>query len=615
MFSWFESLIDPFESKNLSQPPRKVVSFCWYFVKPYWKIFLIIGLTSTAVAIFEVLVLTFLGDLVNWLADSPRETFFEDNFWNLIWIGAVVLMIIPLLHFTWELMFHQSLMGNFPMAIRWRLHRYLLRQSYEFYQNDFAGRIATKLMQTSLAVRQVTTVVAELLVYIIVYFTSGIVAVGGADWRLILPLLCWIVLYVCTMLVFVPRLEKISHKQSHARSTMTGQIVDAYTNISTVKLFSHAEREENYARSSMKVFLQTVFSQMRLVTSVNMVLMAINALLLFSVGAMAIWLWQVSNVTVGDIALVVGLVLRIEGMSQYILWELGELFESIGTIADGITTISQPRKVQDRKNAKPLMVTMGEIEFKGIKFNYGKSSGVIENLNLFIAQGEKIGLVGRSGAGKSTLVNLLLRFYDLEGGKILIDYQDIEQVLQVTLRKQISVVTQDTALLHRSVFDNIAYGMTDATMKDVEAAADKAHALEFIRELEDRDGRTGFDAHVGERGVKLSGGQRQRVAIARVLLKNAPILILDEATSALDSEIEAAIQEQLHNLMEGKTVIAIAHRLSTIAAMDRLIIMDKGKIVEEGNHDDLIKRNGLYANLWARQSGGFIETIGVDESG
>ena len=444
------------------------------------------------------------------------------------------------------------------------------------------------------------------------YFISGLIAVGSADWRLMLPLLCWIVLYIASIVYFVPKLEKVSEKQSHARSTMTGHIVDAYTNISTVKLFSHAEREEVYAQRSMFSFLKTVYSQMRLVTWLNMVLMVINSLLLFSVGVVAIWLWQTSVVTIGDIALAIGLVLRIEAMSQHILWELGELFESIGTVADGISTISQPRKVQDLVDAKQLVVTNGRINFSNITFNYGKSTDVINNLDLTIQPGEKIGLVGRSGAGKSTLVNLLLRFYDLEEGKILVDDQDISRVTQESLRQQISVVTQDTSLLHRSIIENIAYGFPNATRKEVELAARKAHALEFIRDLEDQDGKIGFDAHVGERGVKLSGGQRQRIAIARVLLKNAPILILDEATSALDSEVEAAIQEQLTNLMEGKTVIAIAHRLSTIAAMDRLVIMDEGVVVEEGTHQELKEAGGTYAKLWARQSGGFIGTSEVD---
>ena len=606
MFSWFERLIDPFAIEDLSQPPRTVPAFCWHYAKPYWKILTAVVSISMIVAILEVLILTFLGDLVNWLSDAPKESFFETNFWNLVWISLVILVFIPICHLTWELLFHQTMMGNFPMALRWRLHRYLIRQSYEFYQNDFAGRIATKLMQTALAVRQVTAVATELLVYIVVYFISGLIAVGSADWRLMLPLLCWIVLYIASIVYFVPKLEKVSEKQSHARSTMTGHIVDAYTNISTVKLFSHAEREEVYAQRSMFSFLKTVYSQMRLVTWLNMVLMVINSLLLFSVGVVAIWLWQTSVVTIGDIALAIGLVLRIEAMSQHILWELGELFESIGTVADGISTISQPRKVQDLADAKQLVVTNGRINFSNITFNYGKSTDVINNLDLTIQPGEKIGLVGRSGAGKSTLVNLLLRFYDLEEGKILVDDQDISRVTQESLRQQISVVTQDTSLLHRSIIENIAYGFPNATRKEVELAARKAHALEFIRDLEDQDGKIGFDAHVGERGVKLSGGQRQRIAIARVLLKNAPILILDEATSALDSEVEAAIQEQLSNLMEGKTVIAIAHRLSTIAAMDRLVIMDEGEVVEEGTHQELIEKGGTYAKLWARQSGGFI---------
>ncbi|MEP3277600.1 MAG: ABC transporter ATP-binding protein [Stappiaceae bacterium] len=613
MFSWFERMIDPFASKDLSQPPNSVLAFCWYFVRPYWKIFAAVALMSAMVAIFEVMIFSFLGDLVNWLSSESKETFFDNNLGHLIWIGVVIVIILPVLHFLWELLFHQSLMGNYPMAIRWRLHRYLLRQSYEFYQNDFAGRVATKLMQTALAVREVATKASELLVYIVVYFASAVVVVAEADWRLALPLLVWLVLYIAAMYVFVPKLQKISQKQAHARSTMTGHIVDAYTNIPTVKLFSHAAREETYARGSMFGFLKTVYGQMRLVTVLNMTLMTINTALLFSVGVLSIWLWQVSKVTTGDIALVIGLVIRLQGMSQWIMWELGTLFESIGTVADGISTISQPRKVLDVPGAKSLSVKRGTVEFDNIKFHYGKSGGVIDNLNLTIEPGEKIGLVGRSGAGKSTLVNLLLRFYDLEGGHIRIDGQDIAQVRQDSLRENISVVTQDTSLLHRSVMENIAYGKPDASMEEIITASERAQALEFIKGLEDQNGQTGFDAHVGERGVKLSGGQRQRIAIARVLLKNAPILILDEATSALDSEVESAIQEQLNNLMAGKTVIAIAHRLSTIAAMDRLVIMENGRIVEQGSHNALLQQKGVYAGLWARQSGGFIEPPSEDK--
>ncbi|MEM9632003.1 MAG: ABC transporter ATP-binding protein [Pseudomonadota bacterium] len=609
MFDRFEKLVDPFENKELDVPPKGFWAFCWYYTKPVWPILACVSLFGTLVALAEVYIFTFLGDLVTWLERSDPSTFLNENWPTLLFMVVVLLVLRPLLEVVWQLFFHQGLMGTYPMSIRWRVHRYLLRQSVSFYQNDFAGRIATKLMQTALGVREVVSRIADIMVYVAVYFVAAVVVVADANLWLSLPFLIWIVAYLVTIRVFVPKLRDVSKQQADARSLMTGHVVDAYTNITTVKLFSHADREEAYARNSMYGFLKTVFHQMRLVTGLNIVLVFINMVLLTSIGGLAIILWQAGTVTIGEVTIAVAFVLRLQGMSHWILWELAGLFENIGTVQDGITTISREREVMDAPGAKALQVEQGEIRFENIRFHYGKESGVIDDLSLTIKPGEKIGLIGRSGAGKSTLVNLLLRFYDLEGGRVLVDGQDIFQVRQDDIRANVGVVTQDTSLLHRSIFENVAYGKPEATREDVLAALQKAHASEFVEGLVDMEGRTALDAHVGERGVKLSGGQRQRIAIARVLLKDAPILALDEATSALDSEVELAIQESLFDLMTGKTVIAIAHRLSTIAAMDRLIVMDQGRIIEEGSHQELLEKNGLYAQLWQHQSGGFLAPV------
>ncbi|NBN63242.1 ABC transporter ATP-binding protein [Pannonibacter tanglangensis] len=606
MFSRFERLVDPFSDTDLSVPPKGFLAFCWYYTRPVLPILLGVAVFAAAIAILQVTIFTYLGDLVNWLSSADRDTFLAENWPYLLVMALVILLVLPVIEVLFELLMHQSLLGPFPMSIRWRVHRYLLRQSMTFYQNDFAGRIANKMMQTALAVREVVTKIVDIFVYVVVYFASAVVVVGDANPYLAAPLVVWLLAYLAVLRVFIPRLKDISQEQADARSVMTGHVVDAYTNIATVKLFSHADREEAYARKSMTVFLDTVFGQMRLVTILNTTLTLINNLLLFSTGAMAIYLWQIDVVTTGDIAIAIALILRLQGMSQWILWEVSGLFENVGTVQDGIGTISREREVRDLLDARPLTVSEGGIRFEKVDFHYGKTRGVIDGLSLDIRPGEKIGLIGRSGAGKSTIVNLLLRFYDVEGGRILVDGQDIATVRQDDLRANIGVVTQDTSLLHRSIYENVAYGSPRASEADVLEALRKAHALEFVGQLEDKDGRRGLSAQVGERGVKLSGGQRQRIAIARVLLKNAPILVLDEATSALDSEVEAAIQDSLFDLMEGKTVIAIAHRLSTIAAMDRLIVLDKGRIIEMGRHEDLLAAGGLYAQLWTHQSGGFL---------
>ncbi|PLW79165.1 ABC transporter ATP-binding protein [Cohaesibacter celericrescens] len=606
MFSRFEKLVDPFTLDNLEQPPQGFWAFCWHYTRPVAPFLCIVSIMSAAVAVIEVMMYGFVGDLVNWFATSDRATFFDDHTDDLIWMGILVLVIMPVLEFAWQFLFHQTIIGNYPMSIRWRVHRYLLRQSMTFYQDEFAGRVAQKLMQTALAVREVITRLADVLVFISVYFISALVLIGQTHWQMAMPLALWIVGYIGVMVFFVPRLRDISKTQANARSDMMGKVVDAYSNISVVKLFSHASREDNYAKASMMGFMKAVYRQMRLVTLLEIALKTINQLLLVATVAVSIYYWHLGLATGGDIAIATGLVLRLRGMSQWILWEVSGVFENVGTVQDGISTISQPQVVLDKPDAVPLVVSSGKIEFDKVSFDYGKDEPVVDALDLTINPGEKIGLVGRSGAGKSTLINLLLRFYDLNSGAIKVDGQRVSDVQQDSLRAQIGVVTQDTALLHRTVLENIVYGREGASLEEAKEAARKAQALDFIEGLTDSNGNSGMDAQVGERGVKLSGGQRQRIAIARVLLKNAPILVMDEATSALDSEVEAAIQDSLNVLMEGKTVLAIAHRLSTIASMDRLIVMDAGRIVEMGSHEELLTNGGLYASLWQRQSGGFI---------
>jgi ATP-binding cassette subfamily B multidrug efflux pump len=612
IFRWFERRTDAFSDGEAAMPPATLNGFIWHYTKPFWPWIAVTSLLAALVAVIEVSLFAILGSVVDWLARTTPETVFTDYSVELMLLAGLVLVLHPLLNFFYEVILHQTLMGNFPMRIRWEAHRYVLRQSLEFFQNDFAGRIATKVMQAALAVREVVLKTADVFVFVAVYFTAAIVLFADADWRLAIPMVTWLIGYLGALWYFVPRLKRVSKAQADARSLVTGRIVDSYTNIPTVKMFAHTEFEDRYARDGMEPFLDNVHQQMRLSTKLITSLNVLNALNLFGVGAMALWLWSVGAISAGAIAFAVGLVLRLKGMSHWIMWEVSGLFENIGVVQDGIESISRRRQVVDKPGAVALEVPRGELRFEGIGFHYGKDRseldrGIIDQLTLTVQPGEKLGIVGRSGAGKSTLVSLLLRFYDLEKGRILIDGQDIGGVTQSSLRASIGMVTQDTSLLHRSIADNIRYGRPEASLEEVMQAARRAAAHDFILGLEDQRGRKGYDSHVGERGVKLSGGQRQRIAIARVLLKDAPILILDEATSALDSEVEAVIQDSFTGLMEGKTVLAIAHRLSTIAAMDRLVVMDKGAIVEMGNHAELLERGGLYASLWARQSGGFID--------
>jgi ATP-binding cassette subfamily B multidrug efflux pump len=618
IFDWYERRNDPFPRWQPDKPPETLWGFVLHYSWPFRWLIISTSALAAIIAILEVYLFATVGSLVDWLADADRETFWSDHTAWLLTVTVVVLVVLPLLKFFYEVAVNQGLLGNFAMRTRWQAHRYVLRQSMQFFQDDFAGRVATKVMQTALAVRDLVRKVSEVLLYVTVYFTTAVAMFAASDVRLTAPMIAWLIGYLAVLRYFVPRLARLSKEQADHRSLVTGRIVDSYTNIPTVKMFAHADYEDAYVKDGMEGFLANVYVQMRLTTLLTFCLNTLNAFLLFSVAAASMWLWSIEAVTVGSIAFAMGLVLRLQGMSQWILWEVWALFESLGVVQDGITTIAQERHIVDAPDASELKVDKGTIRYEAIGFNYGKvidggGQRVIEDLTLNVKPGEKIGLVGRSGAGKSTLVSLLLRFYDLEGGRITIDGQDISKVTQDSLRSQIGMVTQDTSLLHRSIADNIRYGKPEASFDDVVRAARLAKADTFIADLSDARGRAGYEAHVGERGVKLSGGQRQRVAIARVLLKDAPILVLDEATSALDSEVEAAIQESLYELMKGKTVIAIAHRLSTIAAMDRLIVMDAGRIVEEGTHDELLARNGLYAQLWARQSGGFLSVEEEDD--
>ncbi|MDJ0613109.1 MAG: ABC transporter ATP-binding protein [Rhizobiaceae bacterium] len=613
MFAYFENLVNPYPDDVPKQAPDSLLAFYWHYTKPVWKILVLNTLAVIVLSLVEVSLFAFLGNVVDWLTSANRETFLSDEGWKLAGMAIVAVIIIPLLGLLHSLIQLQGLMGNYGMIVRWRMHRYLLRQSLGFFADEFAGRVATKVMQTSLAIRDSVITIVSVMVFVGVYFFGGMALVAAFSWWLALPFIVWLIAYAFVLKFFLPRMSNVSRMQADARSVMTGRVVDSYTNITTVKLFAHAEREEAYARDAMDGFLQTVHPQMRLSTWFELWVQLINGLLLVAAGGIGIWLWLVGESTVGGVAIAVALVLRLNGMAHWIMWELARFFESLGVVQDGMNMMSKRLAVTDKPDAGKLDAYGKAIHFDNIRFTYGGDGAVMENLNLEIESGEKIGLVGRSGAGKTTLTNILLRFYDVESGVVRIGDTSIADVTQDSLRENIGMVTQDTSLLHRSIRENIAYSKPQASDEEIIAAARKANAWDFIRDLVDNDGNTGLDAQVGERGVKLSGGQRQRIAIARIFLKDAPILVLDEATSALDSEVEAAIQESLFDLMEGKTVIAIAHRLSTISQLDRLIVMDQGKIIEAGSHDTLVEQGGIYADLWKRQSGGFLPTIDLEE--
>lgn len=614
IFSWFENRINPYPEVVPAKPDgRKVVAFIWSNLEGLKGWLLALVVLSTGLGVLSALLFQFMGVLVDWLSEyTPQQLWSEKGSWLLAM--AAVLAISVLWAFVASNIRLQTLQGVFPMRLRWNFHRQMLDQSPGFYQDEFAGRVSAKVMQTALAVRDTVMTCADMVVYVVVYFVASGVILAALDRWLLLPFALWLVCFVAMMRVMVPKLAETARAQADARSLMTGRITDAYSNITTVKLFSHGEREATYAKASMQEFMHTVRAQMRLASGLDVGSYILNMALTGGTAALSVWLWSKGLVGAGAVATATAMALRLNSMSQWIMWESARLFENIGTVQDGMNTLSKPTAVADIPNAKPLVVTQGKIEFKHVDFSYDSGRQLLQDFNLTIQPGEKVGLIGRSGAGKSTIVNLLLRFYELNSGEIMIDGQNIHDVTQESLRQQIGLVTQDTSLLHRSVRDNILYGRPDASEAVMHQAVERAEASAFIPELKDAKGRQGYDAHVGERGVKLSGGQRQRIAIARVMLKDAPILLLDEATSALDSEVEAAIQESLNKLMENKTVIAIAHRLSTIAAMERLVVIDKGRIVEMGSHAELLAKGELYAQLWMRQSGGFLHTDEDEEN-
>ena len=605
IFSWFESRIDPYPEAAPKTPEKGLWRFIWSNIEGVRKWIAVLAVFTVGVGIMEALMFQFMGKVVDWLGAYTPQTLFVEKGHALIGMMAMVAFFAVWIFFA-SCVRLQTLQGVFPMRLRWNFHRLMLGQSLGFYQDEFAGRVSAKVMQTALALRDVVMTVADMVVYVLVYFITSGVILSSFDAWLILPFICWMIGFAMIMRFLIPKLGKTAARQADARSLMTGRITDAYSNIATVKLFSHGAREAAYAKQSMEEFMVTVHAQMRLATLLHTCSFIVNSSLTVGTTALGIWLWYHGQVGVGAVATATAMALRVNGLSQYIMWESARLFENIGTVNDGMATLSKPHTILDKPQALPLKVTRGEIKFDHVDFSYEAGKPLLNGFNLNIKPGEKVGLIGRSGAGKSTIVNLLLRFYEPQSGTISIDGQTVDSVTQESLRAQIGLVTQDTSLLHRSVRDNIIYGRPDATEAEMISAAERAEAAGFIPNLSDAKGRRGYDAHVGERGVKLSGGQRQRIAIARVMLKDAPILLLDEATSALDSEVEAAIQESLDKMMEGKTVIAIAHRLSTIAAMDRLIVLDKGRIIEEGSHTELLEKQGLYAKLWAHQSGGFL---------
>ncbi len=606
MFRYFENLIDPFVAyEQVDKPPTRLWPFMLGYSQPFKRVFVLAALMSVVVAAVEVGLIFYMGRVVDLLGSSPAE-FWQAHGTELVVVAALILFIRPILQLVDVLLLNNTILPNFGTLIRWRAHKHVLRQSVGWFENDFAGRIANRVVQTPPAAGEVVFQVFDAISFSIAYMIGAAILLMAADPRLLLPLLIWLVFYGALVRWTVKRVGPASQAASDARSTVTGRVVDSYTNIHSIKMFAHDTQEQDYAREAIAETRRTFQIEMRIFTIMDAALVALNGVLIVGVVGWAILLWTQGSATVGVVAAATALTLRLNAMTGWIMWALTSFFRELGIVAEGMQTIAQPIDLLDEPDAKPLRLGNGQIEIRDLSHHYGRETGGLDHVNLTIRPGEKIGLIGRSGAGKSTLVKLLLRFYDVEKGAILIDGQDISKVTQDSLRSHIGMVQQDSALLHRSVRANILYGRPDATEEQMIAAAKQAEAHEFILDLQDPEGRTGYDAQVGERGVKLSGGQRQRVTLARVILKDAPILLLDEATSALDSEVEASIQETLYGMMQGKTVIAIAHRLSTIAQMDRILVMDGGRIVEQGGHSDLLAQGGLYAQFWARQSGGFL---------
>src|SRR6056297_108897 len=609
MFRFFEKLVDPYVGyTETDRPPTRLCPFLAEYARPFRKVFAATAAMSVVVAAVEVSLIAYLGRVVDLMGQAEPGTFWAENGFELVVVALLILIFRPLLQIFDVALLNNAILPNFGTLIRWRAHRHVLRQSVGWFENDFAGRIANRIMQTPPAAGEAVFQVFDAITFAIAYLIGAAILLMDADPRLLLPLLIWTALYGLLVRWTIRRVGPASKAASDARSEVTGRVVDSYTNIHSVKMFAHHDREIDYAREAIEKTRQTFQVEMRIYTVMDVVLTLLNGLLIVGVVGWALWLWMAGSATAGVVAAAAALVLRLNAMTGWIMWALSNFFQNLGIVSEGMETIAQPIDLTDRADAKPLAFTEGRIEFEGVSHHYGRGSGGLRNVSLCIEPGEKVGLVGRSGAGKSTLVKLLLRFYDTEGGRILIDGQDIAHVTQDSLRQHIGMVQQDSSLLHRSVMDNILYGRPDATGVEVIEAARRAEAHDFILDLRDPGGRSGYEAQVGERGVKLSGGQRQRVTLARVILKNAPILVLDEATSALDSEVEAEIQRTLYGMMEGKTVIAIAHRLSTIAAMDKIVVLEDGRIAEIGDHNALLAAGGLYARFWARQSGGFIGT-------
>ena len=608
MFKLFESLVDPYTPyPEQDTPPTKLWPFLREYARPFTRVFIAAAIMSIIVAAIEVGLIYYMGRVVDLLGSDPAA--FWDNYGTEVTLVALfILFLRPALQMIDVLLLNQTILPNFGTLIRWRSHKHVLRQSVGWFENDFAGRIANRIMQTPPAAGEVVFQVFDAISFALAYLIGAAVLLSVADPRLLLPLTLWFMAYSCLIVWVVKYVGPASQAASDARSQTTGRVVDAYTNIHSVKMFAHHDRELEYAKEAIELTRSTFIAEMRLYTIMDVVLVILNGLLIVGVVGWSIALWMQGMASVGVVAAATALTLRLNAMTGWIMWALTTFFRQLGVVAEGMETIAQPITLVDKPGAQPLEIKQGEIVLEGLTHHYGRDSGGLAAISATIKPGEKVGLVGRSGAGKSTLVKLLLRFYDPEGGRILIDGQDITHVTQDSLRLNIGMVQQDSSLLHRSVRDNILYGRPDATDEELFAAARQAQAHDFILDLQDPEGRSGYDAQVGERGVKLSGGQRQRITLARVILKNAPILLLDEATSALDSEVEAAIQDTLYQMMEGKTVIAIAHRLSTIAEMDRILVLDDGKIVEDGSHDALLAKGGLYSEFWARQSGGFIAT-------